>query len=203
MKKFIIPSILLLFVISGCSNDNEPDNSNKINGHEYVDLGLPSGIKWSICNLGASTSEGYGNYYSWGITQPETHSMFEDVSVTEIGGTQYDAAHLDWGGSWRMATLDEWDELVNNCEWTWVSNGAKSGYKIIGPNSNSIFLPACGIYQGGDEASVTETQAYYWTSTRCPGESAYNAWGLHMGEGHYGIGGWNIPNGMAIRPVSN
>lgn len=204
MKKFIIPSILLLFVISGCSNDNEPDNSNKINGHEYVDLGLS--VKWATYNVGATTPTGYGEYYKWGDIIPkgsdDSDPDIAKTSIIEIAGTQYDVAHVDWGSSWRMATETEWKELEEKCEWVWIENGEQSGYRVTGPNGNSIFLPACGIING-DSLVETGTQAYYWTSTRCPGESSYNAWGLHMGETYYVIGGWHISNGMAIRPVSN
>ena len=201
MKKVFILSLSLGLLLFNCSKENEPDNSNKINGHEYVDLGLPSGIKWATCNVGATTEYEYGNYYSWGITEPNTITWLDNNEVEEISGTSFDVAHVDWGGSWRMATLDEWNELINNCEWSWVSNGAKSGYNITGPNGNSIFLPAAGICQG--EIWGTETQGFYWTSTRCPADFAYDAFGLTFDNNSIRIDGWNLSNGRTIRPVSN
>ena len=202
MKKIIFCLMFAAcFFVSGCSKDDEPTNT--INGHEYVDLGLS--VKWATCNVGATTLTGYGEYYKWGDIIPKgTNDNMPEIaetSIIEIAGTQYDVAHVEWGGSWRMANVTEWRELVEKCEWTWIDNGEKSGYKITGPNGNSIFLPACGIING-DSLVVTGTQAYYWTSTRCE-DALWNSWGLHMEVPQYNIYGWDISNGMAIRAVTN
>lgn len=126
--------------------------------HEYVDLGLS--VKWATCNVGASFPEDYGDYYAWGET--ETKDMYNwntlldrpngDGSFTKYyhngGKTQLDpeddAAHVNWGGTWRMPTKDEFYELYENCIWTWTSQNGVNGCKVIGPNGNSIFLPAAG-----------------------------------------------------------
>ena len=154
------------------------------NGHDYVDLGLPSGLIWAACNVGASAPEEYGDYFAWGETEPyytEGHSQDRPCSNWKSGksgynwsnymwcnGSEYtmtkyctwsnygtfdyktvlesadDAATANWGGSWRMPTEDELNELINNCTWTRTTLNGVNGYKVVGPNGNSIFLPAAG-----------------------------------------------------------
>ena len=140
------------------------------NGHDYVDLGLPSGLKWATCNVGASSPEEYGGYYAWGETAVKdsynlSSSLTANMSDQELRAAgiidasnnltmQHDAARVNWGGSWRMPTKAELEELVDKCTWTWSEQEGRKGYKVIGPNGNSIFLPAAGwqnlgFYCGG------------------------------------------------------
>ena len=104
---------------------------NKENDHEYVDLGLPSGLKWATCNVGATAPEEYGNYYAWGENTPKDNYDWDTYKLTTDGGTTFtkyngtdgkttldpedDAAAVNWGGKWRMPTDDEWTELRENC----------------------------------------------------------------------------------------
>ena len=79
-----------------------------------------------------------------------------------------DAASVNWGGSWRMPTWNEWDWLLKNCTWTWTSQDGVNGYKVTGTNGNSIFLPAAGARSSMD-GSVTITShagsdGYYWSN---------------------------------------
>ena len=146
-----------------------------INGHEYVDLGLPSGLKWATCNVGANKPEDYGNYYAWGEIKTKseytsdnsiTYDMrfkFNDIS----GDARYDAARANWGGTWRLPTYTELEELTYKCTWTWTTQNSISGYKVTGPNGNSIFLPAAG-YRYGTSLSGDGDDGYYWSST--PGD---------------------------------
>ena len=150
--------------------------SGTIGGHDYVDLGLPSGIKWATCNVGASSPGDEGNYYAWGETTPKSsydwgsykwgresyiYKYFAYPSpiidgVYYVSGTQDgrsvlepcdDAASVNWGSPWRMPTDDEINELVYECTWTSSSWGHKPGHKVTGPNGNSIFLPNAGYYE--------------------------------------------------------
>ena len=100
----------------------------KINGHEYVDLGLS--VKWATCNVGASKPEDYGNDYAWGETSTKS-SYTSDSSKTygkqmnDIkGNSQYDAARANWGGTWRLPTGAELEELKNKCTWRWTNSAA-------------------------------------------------------------------------------
>lgn len=132
------------------------------NGHEWVDLGLS--VKWATCNVGASTSEFYGNYYAWGETSPKSSYKYSDYTYSNESGSELpldrDAVAVNWGGNWRMPTLDEIKELKDKCTWTWTGRG----YTVIGPNNNSIFLPAAGC-RGNSGLSNAGSGGYYWSSS--------------------------------------
>ena len=178
----------------------------KYKGHEWVDLGLPSGIKWATCNVGASRPEEYGYYFAWGETR-EKSRYYRDNSVTygksygDIGGdSRYDAARANWGGSWRLPTRAEIRELKENCTWNWTTQGGKRGYKVTGPNGNSIFLPAAG-YRSGLPLSDTGEYGKYWSST--PYESGTDeAYSLLFYSGYQGVTWDYRSNGRSVRPVS-
>lgn len=122
-----------------------------IAGHGFVDLQLPSGTKWATCNIGASRPEEYGNYYAWGEARTKsdysTHNSTTYNSDPHVVGFEYhDAAKTNWGGSWRMPTPEQFEELKSCCEWTWTSLNGVNGYKVSNRrNGQSIFLPAGGI----------------------------------------------------------
>lgn len=193
-------------------NWDEPEDP--YNGHEYVDLGLPSGLKWATMNIGATTPEDYGDYFAWGATSPlyesgyaqedpqnhwkagksdgycwnntpyytvntiygfgwtkyigSTTSKYKDPSATDADALKTvldpedDAAYKNWGGSWRMPTKAEQDELRNKCTWTWTTQNGVFGRKVVGPNGNSIFLPAAGRRNGGHLENAGST-GFYWS----------------------------------------
>jgi hypothetical protein len=153
--------------------------------HEYVDLGLS--VKWATCNVGATKPEEYGDYFAWGETQPKDYydwSTYKWCNGSYNTLTKYnnsssygtvdnktqlelsdDAARANWGGSWRMPTRAEQDELRENCTWTWTTQNGVNGYKVTSKkNGNSIFLPAAGcrydssLYGAG-------SSGYYWSSS--------------------------------------
>ena len=163
------------------------------NGHDYVDLGLPSGTKWATANIGASVPEDYGNYYAWGETEIKedyswsTYKYFfdnngdnvpyddnwrvESGELKDIGcniaGTQYDVAHMKWGDSWKIPTSAQMDELQNKeyCEWTWTLLNGVKGYIITSKlNGKSMFLPACGVFYKTKQQHMN-TDGHYWLST--------------------------------------
>lgn len=136
-----------------------------------VDLGLPSGIKWAACNVRATKPEECGGYYAWGEIEGKTEFGWDNYrwsdgtphSITKysIGNNSCDdnKMHLDseddvasekWGADWRMPTCEELKELVNECVWTWTTRKGAYGYEVVGPNGNSIFLPAAGCYIGSE-----------------------------------------------------
>ncbi len=203
----VIAGIVLLIVLFG---HNHPTTSlatstkGKINGHDYVDLGLS--VKWVTCNVGASSPSDYGNYYAWGETKTKSEYT-SDNSVTYgktmgsiAGNPQYDAATANWGGTWRMPTIEEIDELVNKCTWKRVEMDGHEGYKVTGPNGNSIFLPAAGWRYGSSLFNVGE-YGRYWGATPYE-DNAYFAYGLRFGKGDFGRGWDDRSNGRSVRPVS-
>lgn len=196
---------LLLAVLFSSSMLSAQSTRGTINGHEWVDLGLPSGLKWATCNVGASSPSDYGNYYAWGETSPkssytEGNCATWERNIGDIAGTSRDAARQNWGGSWRMPTHAEVGELINNCTWTWTTQNGHNGYKVTGPNGNSIFLPAAGYYRGASLCGVG-SDSPYWSST--PDES--NTWEANFLYFHsrehdrYWI---YRCNGLSVRPVS-
>lgn len=197
-----------------CPDSNHP---------HMIDLGLPSGTKWACCNVGASAPEQYGNYYAWGETSPK--SLYNDVnysyytgldtdgdgwidknfSVVNIGsdiaGTQYDAATANWGAPWRMPSLTQIRELLDNCTFTRTIQNGVDGRKFTGPNGGTIFLPGAGAHWNGELSYSGGSNGYYWSSTL--GESRPDCAGILMF--HSGGAYWSSRSGryggLPVRPV--
>ncbi|MBD5303085.1 MAG: hypothetical protein HDS16_08860 [Bacteroides sp.] len=181
---------------------SEPDGY--INGHGYVDLGLPSGTKWATCNIGASTPSDYGDYYAWG--EKDTKSSYLESNSLNYGKTEkelrsaniittenildmsYDVARKKWGGRWRIPTNNDCVELIKKCEWVWVKYNNKNGFKVVGPNGKSIFLPTAG-WREGRRCYKYDWYGGFWTST------------FNGSPGYYGSN-W-IENGWAYKMVFN
>ena len=174
------------------------------NGYEWVDLGLPSGLKWATCNVGASNPGDYGNYYAWGETSTKSSYDSSNCStwnqyIGDIAGTSRDAARMNWGGSWRMPRASEINELLNNCTWTWTTQNGNNGYKVTGPNGNSIFLPAAGS-RDGTSSGLVGSFSFYWSST--PNESdTQSASYLYFGRGCLDRFSTYRYYGQSVRPV--
>ncbi len=191
---------------------------DEITPGQEVDLGLS--VNWGGWNVGASSPEQYGGYYAWGETEEksdydwDTYKYWFDSDgdgywdygeFTNIGsnisGTQYDVARQKWGGSWRMPTNAEFDELTSKCAWTWITYKGVNGYKVTGPNGNSIFLPAAGCRYGtslrGDGSS-----GGYWSATLYEDGYGSYAWSLNFINGYY-YGSYysNRNDGHTVRPV--
>ena len=177
------------------------------NGHEYVDLGLPSGLLWATCNVGANTPEEYGDYFAWGETSTkaeykESTSLTYGKEMDDISGDpQYDAATANWGGGWRMPTYDELNELRTQCVWTRTTQNGIKGYKVTSNTTgNSIFLPVAG-YKLQTWCTDGGSAGYYWSST--PNEwNSGSAWGLLTGYSNdIKVEIVGRPDGLSIRPV--
>ena len=177
--------------------------------YEYVDLGLPSGVKWATYNIGATKPEEFGEHYAWG--EIETKEYYESSNCTSYykdlgdisGNPEYDVVAAKWGGEWRTPRLEDMYELVTQCEWIW----ANSGYNVVSKtNGNHIFLPASGFMKG-TEVYDKGTFGYYWTSTPYSEEidggtnSNTKACYLDFSKNYY-ITDWGLRrNGSTIRPV--
>ena len=181
-------------------------NYNYYYGHECVDLGLPSGLKWATCNVGATSPENYGDYFAWGETSlkeeyTEENSLTYGKDMSDIAGnTQYDAATANWGGTWRMPTNSEIKELIDNCTWTWTTQNGINGYKVTSKvNSNYIFLPAAG-YRYRSSLCSARSDGSYWSSSS-PGSGDNYAYYLNF----YSVNQYMSINyrnyGRSVRPV--
>ena len=182
----------------------DPTPSNTINGHEYVDLGLPSGLKWATCNVGASSPTGNGDYFAWGDIEPKSSYRSDTcstyyISIGQISGNvNYDIARANWGGTWRMPLDTEMLELLNKCTWTWTSKSGINGYVVKGPNGNEIFLPAAG-YRDGTTLYNAGSYGDYWSSTP---DGAQGAYVLSFYSSSRGMAYNFRYYGQSVRPVS-
>ena len=192
-------------------------SSGFIGGHRYVDLGLPSGLKWATCNVGATKPEEYGDYFAWGETK--TKSSYTESNSATYGmdnswlksngyidsrgnlSKAHDAASANWGSTWRMPTKAEIDELVENTTTEWTTrNGVKGSLVKSERNGNSIFIPAAG-YRGGTLLNYAGENGYCWSSP--PDESSANyAYSLGFYSGYFSRVWSNRGCGQSVRPVS-
>ena len=177
------------------SVDNIPSNSiayhNCPDEHHphLIDLGLPSGTKWACCNVGATVPEAYGGYFAWGET--EEKDIYDDVTYLyssgidkdgdgfydadvsyqiigdDIAGSEYDAALANWGGSWRMPSAEQCQELDSKCRSIWTSRNGVNGRLFTGPSGGKIFLPAGG-HRSMFLVTFVGSYGYYWTSSFNP-----------------------------------
>lgn len=137
---------------------------------EFVDLGLS--VKWATCNIGAQRPNQYGDYFAWGETSTKDYYDDDNYSIQERYNTKGvsildssdDAAYILWGEDWRIPTKEEIQELKQKCRWQWTTLNNTYGYKVTGPNGNSIFLPTAGL-RFQDRLELSEINAYYWSSS--------------------------------------
>ena len=185
-----------------------------------IDLGLS--VKWASYNVGATKPEEYGGYYAWGET--EEKSDYESYTYKYCNGsitsmTKYctyssqgtvdgkttlepedDVATVKWGGTWRMPTRAELDELRNSCTWTWTTLNGVNGHRVTGPNGNSIFLPFAG-YRNGQEVRGRGSYGDYWSSSLFS-DYSYYAYGLYFYSVYYDwINDFYRCYGLTVRPV--
>ena len=163
------------------------------NGHEYVDLGLPSGTLWATMNVGASSETDYKTYDSTDIPYAGT----EDPLTTSI-----DTAVQEWGGNWHMPTQTQIQELTANTTYQWVTNYQDSGINgglFTSQNGNNVFFPACGYWSNGNESNVGNS-GRYWSSS--PNDSA-TAYLLYFLNGYKTVYNSARYNGFCVRPVAN
>lgn len=178
----------------------------------YRDLGLPSGIKWSVRNLGAIRPEDYGYYFAWGETKPKdvydwsTYKWCNDNETTltkyctnsdngtmdnkTVLDSEDDAATMNWGENWRMPTFVEWSELLDQCTWKYETRHGVPGCTVVGRNGNTIFLPLPQLSSGYN---------YYWSSSLVTHSNDIISWCMHIHPEHCS----NLERfcGALVRPV--
>lgn len=135
-------------------NDDEQETLTTIDGFKFVDLGLS--VKWAASNL--------NGYYQYGNPSANDFKTEYGLPTTEIGGTSDDPAYANMSNKWRLPTRTEMQELVNNCTWEYTYDNG-SGFRVTGPNGNSIFLTCDGAYPLGNESSLLYFGYQCWLMT--------------------------------------
>ena len=196
--------------------------------HDYIDLGLPSGLLWATCNVGANTTEEYGDYFAWGEIQSKdrynwnTYLYYE--SAEEYGENRLikyydhydrfdwnwvsdsltillpedDAATVNWGNDWRMPTKAEWEELKNHTTVTWTTQNGVYGKLFTASNGNSLFLPAAGCRHGSG-LNNAGSRGYYWSSSLYTNEQS--AWYYSIGSSNNYLSYNYRDYGQSVRAV--
>ncbi len=234
-KVFLLSLLAVLFAACKNDSDNTKSTSDKVttfaelevadpyNGHEYVDLGLPSGLKWATMNVGATKPEEYGDHFAWGETKTKTDyswNTYKHCNGSSSTMTKYctsasygtvdnktvlestdDAAHVNWGGAWRMPTEAEFEELLTNCNKQWTTQNGVNGYKFTSKtnSANSIFLPAAGLFDG-TSLSGAGSDGYYWSSSLYASIFVLRA-RLVLSSGHASMNDYFRCYGLSVRPV--
>lgn len=208
---------VLFYYVDGLRSDNI--SFVIMLGAQAVDLGLS--VKWASCNVGATRPEEYGDYFAWGEVKPKsvydwstykycngsyntltkynTGSDYGRVDNKSTLEAQDDAATVNWGGAWRMPTKAEQDELRTKCKWVWTTLNGVNGYKVIGPNGNSIFLPAAGYVDEGTLYGAGSLGGY-WSSSLFTGYPS-SAYYVYFNSDNVDWYGYNRGCGRSVRPV--
>ena len=197
-------------------------NKETANDQLYVDLDLPSGLKWAKCNVGSEKETDYGYYFMCGSTEPNTasqciwknapfnggnsvydanafNSVKDTVCPNRILAKEYDAATQIMGDEWRMPTASECQELIDNTTKEWTTINEVNGYKFTGSNGNSIFIPAAGYYYGGSVYDVGDS-GNVWSSLLRTSYPQF-AWSLDFYSGGCGMSNYYRCVGQSVRGV--
>ena len=187
-----------------CPDKNHP---------HIIDLGLPSGTKWSCCNMGAQTPEDNGAFYAWGeaeeklIYNDETyiyakksggHYDYQNLG-SNICGTEYDVVHTSWGGDWQIPSIEQTTELLHSCTSQWITiNGVEGELFTSRYNHSSIFMPAAGYRYG---STLLDIGGFYWTGSRHPDFDTYPFYlYFHSEDANWGSYGLRSV-GLTLRPI--
>ena len=190
---------------STCPDDNHP---------HAIDLGLPSGTLWACCNVGTTKPEEYGGYYAWGEIEEKniyyadnyshydiaTQNVFNDLDEC-ISGTQYDVAHMKWGGTWQMPSWEQVEDVVYyNTVW-WVNINGIRGVKIMGSNGNFIFMPASGLRHLRDYFYKLNAEGSYWSGTQSTNDILIPS--FYFAKNGMCINPMGREAGLSVRPIIN
>ena len=197
-------TIAVMFLLR-TSPTSEASFTGSANGHEWVDLGLPSGTLWATCNVGANAPEEYGDYFAWGETKTKstynwetykyangdykklikycTNSEYGDNGFTDhltILRSDDDPATVHWGSGWHAPSKEQYEELKDNTTHQWTTQNGVQGRLFTSSNGQSVFLPAAG-YRLGNELNRAEAYGTYWSQS-LGSEKPYHAWDLFFDQ---------------------
>ena len=187
---------------------------------DYVDMGLPTGTLWATRNVGASSPEDYGDYFSWGETVPKDYydwstykwcngsgtTLTKYCTKRSYGANDYkteldtsdDAAWAHYPDG-RMPSLEQIQELVNSCSWQWTQRNGVYGQLVTGPNGNALFLPAAGR-RVFDLLLKAGLHGGYWSRTIDPYQPDYGC-DLRFFSDEFDWGSFDRDIGRTVRAV--
>lgn len=240
--KAVASLMLMVSVVcaTGCGNSNSTSSNGKnenkgseakttekpqsLNGHNFVDLGLPSGTLWATCNVGANSPEGFGEYFAWGETNPKSIYSGDNYKYWQGNSDQVtkycndassgyngyydncttleavdDAATVNWGDGWRMPSRGEFEELIDYTTHSLTTFKDVPGVLFQGSNGNTLFLPEAG-YKGDEKLYHAGNFGHYWSNSI----GTYGPWGgsyFIFNEENFGLGNYNRCEGLPVRPV--
>ena len=225
-------ALLVVGAVSCNKEESNTDATDSIGGNpaeeptdEWVDLGLPSGLLWAKCNLGAAAPEEYGGNYSWGetaqkeaydwshyryctvddrdslqtLTKYNTSEAYGAVDNLTLLQAMDDAATAAFGSGVRIPTKEEWLELIDNTTMEWVTVNGVGGRKLTASNGKSIFLPAAGS-RNGSELEDVGSYGRYWASMLGQ-DYPSRAWGYGFNSENHNKGRDVRYRGLSVRPV--
>ena len=225
MKK-VTKAVAALMLMTAVLYPAECMHAQTYKGHDYVDLGLPSGTLWATCNVGANSPEDYGNLYAWGETTTKTtydwstykycngnlKTLTKYCNCSALGNNGFtdtltvlqssdDAATANWGSGWCMPTKAQWEELMHNTTVTCTMQNGVSGSRFTASNGNSLFLPAAG-YHDRDWSSLWNF-GFYWSSSleMFYPEHPYKAWHFYINLNDHYMYTHKRCDGYSVRPV--
>ena len=231
LKALAVIMLMNAVIFPGCKPEDDPNNGGgnnsggigTYNGHEFVDLGLPSGTLWATCNVGATIPEDYGDYFAWGEIEPKTtynwstykyangdNQLTKYCSDSNYGYNGFidsltvlqpsdDAATANWGSGWCMPTADQWSELSANTIIAWTTQNGVDGRLFTAHNGQSLFLPAAS-YRWDDELYDVGDYGGYWSSSLNTGRPV-RAWGFYFNSETYFTGSSDRCGGISVRAV--
>ena len=185
--------------VSGGGTTGGGTGTEKIVPKDFVDLGLPSGLLWAKCNIGAATENDTGDYFSWGETAPKTdfgkgkYKFADGDNFTKYNWSdnlrelqpEDDAALVNLGPWCHIPTKAEWEELIEKCTWEatkvtmpTATEPIVAYWKVTGPNGNHIILPSTG-YESGD--GLRFKWSFYYSTTLKDVDIVYSLGWDHSG----------------------
>ncbi len=222
----LVMGAALAFAACGSNSKVGGQGSGGAAAAEWVDLGLPSGLLWAKCNLGATKPEEYGDYYAWGETDTKEVYLWETYKYctamdekgwvktlskyntdSEYGTPDHlttlqpsdDVATAKLGNGARMPTETEWRELIANTTSEWTSENGVYGRKLTASNGKSLFFPAAGGRDGSELYDAGE-DGVYWSSS-LDADYPGGAWLFGFGSDGQGVYGSNRRYGLSVRAV--
>ena len=239
MMKAVAALMLMTAVVCAAGCKKQEPSSGSFNGHEYVDLGLPSGAMWATGNVEAGNAKGYYSYFAWGEIHTKSAYTWENYkwnigdgiygvkltkycyipaygydnftdNLTELEADD-DPATVYWGEGWHTPTIEEWQELLDNCTYTWTKHNGVYGGLFTASNGNTLFLPGAGYMDRPEvgEAGGLLNEKYvgnYWAKSLSMGlswmdETPNYVYSLYFNKGIATIDPFQRFHGMTIRPV--